>query len=110
MFVPISSELNENAEDEYMINAALAAGLYPKILIAEGGNGLKTLGNNQAISIVRDVVTQVATGTDAFALTASKLHQFQDKGSRLWGESPGILYHHAITQGRFNAQSSSYGH
>jgi hypothetical protein len=54
VFVPISSELNENAEDEYMVNAALVAGLYPKILIAEGGNGLKTLGNNQAISIVRD--------------------------------------------------------
>lgn len=64
MFVPISSDLNENAEDEYMINAALVAGLYPKILIAEGGNGLKTLGNNQAISIVSDIVRQVAFGTD----------------------------------------------
>lgn len=56
VFVPVSSELNENAEDEYMVNAALVAGLYPKILIAEGGNGLKTLGNNQAISIVRELV------------------------------------------------------
>ncbi|KAJ9118123.1 hypothetical protein QFC22_004024 [Naganishia vaughanmartiniae] len=50
-FVTIPNELNENAEDENMLNAALVAGLYPKILIVEGGNGLKTLGNNQSISI-----------------------------------------------------------
>jgi ATP-dependent RNA helicase DHX29 len=50
--VPISNDLNENAEDENMINAALVAGLYPKILVVEGGSGLKTLGNNQTISVV----------------------------------------------------------
>lgn len=50
--MPISNELNENAEDENMINAALVAGLYPKVLVVEGGSGLKTLGNNQAISVV----------------------------------------------------------
>jgi ATP-dependent RNA helicase DHX29 len=52
VFVPISKELNENAEDENMVNAALVAGLYPKILVVEGGNGLKTLSNNQVISVV----------------------------------------------------------
>lgn len=48
-----------------MVSAALVAGLYPKILVVEGGNGLKTLGNNQVISIVRDCPTSVASGTDA---------------------------------------------
>jgi hypothetical protein len=45
--------LNVNADDGAMVNAALAAGLYPKLLVIDLSNGgLKTLTNNQAISVV----------------------------------------------------------
>jgi ATP-dependent RNA helicase DHX29 len=45
--------LNVNADDGAMVNAALAAGLYPKLLVVDlSTGGLKTLTNNQAISVV----------------------------------------------------------
>lgn len=52
-FLELPPGLNQNADDEAMVNAALAAGLYPKLLVVDLSNGgLKTLINNQAISIV----------------------------------------------------------
>ena len=53
MFVNIPAAYNENAEDEKLLAATLAAGLYPKILTTNNDTGgLKTLTGGQAISIV----------------------------------------------------------
>ncbi len=53
MFIDIPAHLNVNAEDINILNAALLAGMYPKVLcIDPGSGGLRTLGNNQPISIV----------------------------------------------------------
>ncbi|KAG7562714.1 hypothetical protein FFLO_01874 [Filobasidium floriforme] len=52
MFVNIPAAYNENAEDEKLVAATLAAGLYPKILTTNNDTGgLKTLTGGQAISI-----------------------------------------------------------
>lgn len=52
MFVPIPSTYNEHAEDEKLVGATLAAGLYPKILTTDNNTGgLKTLTGGQAISV-----------------------------------------------------------
>lgn len=55
MFVNIPAAYNENAEDEKLVAATLAAGLYPKILTTNNDTGgFKTLTGGQAISIVSD--------------------------------------------------------
>jgi hypothetical protein len=53
MFVDIPDAYNEHAQDEQLVAATLAAGLYPKILTTDNNTGgLKTLTGGQAISIV----------------------------------------------------------
>jgi hypothetical protein len=53
MFVNIPAAYNEHAEDEKLVAATLAAGLYPKILTTNNDTGgLKTLTGGQAISVV----------------------------------------------------------
>lgn len=62
MFVNIPAALNENAEDEKLVAATLAAGLYPKILTTNNDTGgLKTLTGGQAISIVSWYLTSGIT-------------------------------------------------
>jgi hypothetical protein len=58
MFVNIPASYNEHAEDEKLVAATLAAGLYPKILTTVNDTGgLKTLTGGQAISIVSPSAT-----------------------------------------------------
>ena len=50
-FVSLPPDLNINAQnnESWAINAALAAGLFPKLLIVEKGR-MQTLGNNQPVA------------------------------------------------------------
>ena len=51
-FAPVPAELNENSSSIAMIHAAIATGLYPKLLQIDGKSyQLKTIGNNQPASI-----------------------------------------------------------
>lgn len=48
-FVTIPAELDCNSRNTVLLNAALAAGLYPKILAIDSSNGhMRTITNNQA--------------------------------------------------------------
>lgn len=44
-------ELNSNGRDYNLLEAALAAGLYPKILSLEPSGGLRTITNQQTVAI-----------------------------------------------------------
>lgn len=47
-FVAIPPQFDQNSAQESILNAALVAGLYPKVLTIDTGSGqLRTLGNNQ---------------------------------------------------------------
>ncbi|WVR06931.1 hypothetical protein IAU60_003967 [Kwoniella sp. DSM 27419] len=52
-FVTVPAEMNVNAQDVQVLGAALAAGLYPKLLSLDAtpGGGLKTLINQQPVAI-----------------------------------------------------------
>lgn len=52
-FVTVPSELNTNAQNVRIIEAALAAGLYPKILTIDASGTLRSLSNQQTVAIVR---------------------------------------------------------
>ncbi|OBZ78804.1 putative helicase C15C4.05 [Grifola frondosa] len=50
-FVDVPPELNFNSVNVALVNASLAAGLYPKILAIDPSNGgMRTITNNQAVS------------------------------------------------------------
>lgn len=49
-FVSVPAEYNTNAENPHMLGAALAAGLYPKLLNLRV-NGLQTITNQQPVSL-----------------------------------------------------------
>lgn len=50
-FVAVPAMFDQNSNKEYILNAALVAGLYPKVLTVEPGSGqLRTLSNNQPAS------------------------------------------------------------
>ncbi|KAL7421927.1 hypothetical protein Q5752_003699 [Cryptotrichosporon argae] len=49
-FVTVPPELNVNGQNVQVISATLAAGLYPKLLVIEGG-GMRTIGNQQAVAV-----------------------------------------------------------
>jgi ATP-dependent RNA helicase DHX29 len=51
-FVTIPTELNVNAENAQVLGAALAAGLYPKLINLDSAGGLKTIINQQPVAIV----------------------------------------------------------
>lgn len=51
-FVPVPPELNVHAEDVQILGASLVAGLYPKVLAIDPSGGLKTIINQQPVSIV----------------------------------------------------------
>lgn len=51
-FVSVPPQFNDNAEDLHILGAALASGLYPKILSIDANGGLKTITNQQPTSIV----------------------------------------------------------
>lgn len=48
----IPSEANVHAENLHVLGAAVAAGLYPKILIFDSSGGLRTITNQQPVSTV----------------------------------------------------------
>ncbi|BEJ01119.1 hypothetical protein CcaverHIS631_0509760 [Cutaneotrichosporon cavernicola] len=50
-FVTVPPQLNENAANERILSAALASGLYPKILTLDAAGGLRTISNQQPVSI-----------------------------------------------------------
>lgn len=50
-FVPVPAEYDVNAESPHILSAALAAGLYPKLLNLNV-NGLQTITNQQPVSMV----------------------------------------------------------
>ncbi|KAJ7235880.1 P-loop containing nucleoside triphosphate hydrolase protein [Mycena haematopus] len=50
-FIMVPSELDSNSSNVFLLNAALTAGLYPKILSIDHSNGqLRTISNNQQAS------------------------------------------------------------
>ncbi|KAF8337940.1 P-loop containing nucleoside triphosphate hydrolase protein [Cantharellus anzutake] len=50
-FLQVPEELDRNSCDDNVVKAALAAGLYPKLLVVEESTGqLRTLTNNQSVS------------------------------------------------------------
>ncbi|RXK37048.1 hypothetical protein M231_05636 [Tremella mesenterica] len=49
-FITIPAVLNINHDKPQILNAALAAGLYPKVLVVDG-NGLRSITNQQPVSI-----------------------------------------------------------
>lgn len=51
-FVVVPSHVNENADNPRILSAALASGLYPKILSIDPASGLRTVSNQQPVSIV----------------------------------------------------------
>ena len=52
-FVTIPPELDTNAENVPILSSALAAGLYPKLLVIDSATGgMKTITNGQGASIV----------------------------------------------------------
>lgn len=51
-FVNVPYELNVNAEDVQILGASLVAGLYPKVISMDPSGGLKTIINQQPVSIV----------------------------------------------------------
>lgn len=53
-FVSVPDHLNENANNERILGAALASGLYPKILSIDAAGGLRTVSNQQPVSIVSE--------------------------------------------------------
>lgn len=63
----VPHEYNVNGENVNIINAALAAGLYPKLLNLNA-NGLQTITNQQPVAMVSSDFRQLLT-------IASKLHQ-----------------------------------
>ncbi|WVN88411.1 uncharacterized protein L203_103620 [Cryptococcus depauperatus CBS 7841] len=50
-FVPIPPELNTNGENFNVLNAALVAGLYPKLLVLDESGSMKTISNQQSVVI-----------------------------------------------------------
>ena len=58
-FVAVPSELNVNAENPQILGAALAAGLYPKLISLDASGGMKTIINQQAVAIVRSTPIEV---------------------------------------------------
>jgi ATP-dependent RNA helicase DHX29 len=50
-FVNVPAHLNENAANERILAASLASGLYPKILTIDPAGGLRTISNQQPVSI-----------------------------------------------------------
>jgi ATP-dependent RNA helicase DHX29 len=50
-FVNVPDYLNSNAANVHLVNAALVAGLYPKVLSVDAGSGqMRTISNNQLAS------------------------------------------------------------
>lgn len=49
-FVNVPAELDRNSNDHALLNAALIAGLYPKVLTIDPMIGLRTMTNNQPVS------------------------------------------------------------
>lgn len=52
-FVTVPAEVNINAASEQVVGAALAWGLYPKILALDPSGSIRTISNQQPVSIVR---------------------------------------------------------
>ncbi|CAK9781148.1 P-loop containing nucleoside triphosphate hydrolase protein [Cutaneotrichosporon oleaginosum] len=50
-FVDVPPHLNKNSADERILGAALTSGLYPKILTIEASGSLRTISNQQPVSI-----------------------------------------------------------
>jgi hypothetical protein len=86
--VTVPHEYNVNGENVNIINAALAAGLYPKLLNLNA-NGLQTITNQQPVAMVSSDFRQLLT-------IASKLHQLQDQQGRIRVQLPHLLYAHAV--------------
>ncbi len=106
-FVDVPAEWNEHAEDHAMIGAALAAGLYPKLLVVDGSTGgLKTITNNAAISIVSaGLIGCLRTPLTCLARpTAPYVCQLPHASGRLCGQLYRLLYHHAVEEGVSNAR------
>ena len=103
MFVNIPAAYNEHAEDEKLVAATLAAGLYPKILTTNNDTGgLKTLTGGQAISIVSGydrLEKQMCVRLTGLDDTASQLGQLPHENERIRSQSYRVLHHHAIEEG-----------
>lgn len=56
-FAQVPSELNANANNTPILEAALASGLYPKVLSMDAAGGLRTLTNQQPVSFVSEYVS-----------------------------------------------------
>lgn len=93
-FVNIPAELDSNAENVPILSSALAAGLYPKLLVIDAATGgMKTITNGQGASIVsRPTVSSTLTRS------APQLCQFPDTEERLRHEPPGVLYTDAVQE------------
>jgi ATP-dependent RNA helicase DHX29 len=51
-FITVPQETNVNASKENIVGAALASGLYPKILTLDKSGGMTTISNQQPVAIV----------------------------------------------------------
>ena len=88
-FVSIPPELNIHADNAQILSGALAAGLYPKILSLDG-NGMRTLINQQPVSIVS------FPNESSLTCPAPQLCQLQDTKIRTWFQLLDLFHHHAI--------------
>lgn len=67
-FAAVPEQYNMNAHNPHILNAALAAGLYPKLLTLHA-NGLQTISNQQPISMVGVLGRSIA---DNFSSTPAR--------------------------------------
>lgn len=58
-FARVPVELNVNANNTQVLEAALASGLYPKVLSMDATGGLRTLTNQQPVSFVSPAKSQL---------------------------------------------------
>ncbi|KAF5377628.1 hypothetical protein D9615_005290 [Tricholomella constricta] len=88
-FVSVPPELDVNSTSVPLINAALAAGLFPKILAIEGSNGqMRTISNNQHASFHPSSVNFGRKATDIGANHLAYFTLMHSKRLYAWETGP----------------------
>jgi len=88
-FVTIPAELDCNSRNTVLLNAALAAGLYPKILAIDSSNGhMRTITNNQAAAFHPSSVNFRKNAVDFGVHYLSYFTLMQSKKLYVWETGP----------------------
>jgi hypothetical protein len=82
------------AENVQVVGAALAAGMYPKLLSMDQG-GFKTIINQQPVAIVRVERDSCSLVGEVLIGAAPELGQLPRSKVRVWDKLPRVFHHHA---------------